>query len=76
MKQTKIKVTVNVPEQVIDEFQTLGWTLNPSKDSPVVSGAIVPAELIWQKDCDPAVPVGYTISCPNEEGYCNIDGIA
>lgn len=75
MKHQKIVVTLNVPDQVVEEFQAIGWRLNTNKDSPVVSGVVVPEELIWDKECDPLIPVGYSISCPDSEGYCTIDGI-
>lgn len=74
MKQ-KIIMSVNVPENVIAAFVAAGWTINPPTDAPVVSGAIVDSELVWDKDGDPIIPREHSISCPDAEGYCKIDGI-
>lgn len=76
MKEKPLLVTANVPEPVIQEFIAVGWEFVVSMDAPVVSGASVPDALTWTKDARPIIPRGHSISCPNEKGYCSIDGIS
>ena len=76
MQEKPLLVTANVPEYIIDAFIASGWEFVASMDSPVVSGASVPDALTWNKCEMPVIPHGYSISCPNEKGYCTIGGVA
>lgn len=76
MQEKPLVVTANVPDDIIAAFVAAGWDFVASQDSPVVSGASVPDALTWNKDETPVIPHGHSISCPNEKGYCTIDGIA